>query len=168
MLEFLMHPIVTTSIGMALLATVMAWYFLSIGKDRKRLFEKERAELNKKIQHQISMRNDVIDRLSVHKDKYGAEAHKWKKKYEDLESTAYSVTDKLEEKLDGCREEIRGLKYKNEVLQALVSGVVQAHKIKRPKLTSILNNLPDRLQDTKKFEKILASILKEANKDERL
>jgi flagellar biosynthesis component FlhA len=168
MLEFMMHPIVTTSIGVALIATVMAWYFWSVGKDRKILFEKERAELNKEMQHQMSMRNDVIDRLTVHNDKHKAEANEWKQEYEELEVTALSVSDKFEENLNNYREEIRGLKYKNEVLQALVSGVVQSHSIKRPKLASILNNLPERLHDTKKFENILSAILREANKDERL
>ncbi|XOB63895.1 hypothetical protein ACMC5R_07290 [Deferribacteres bacterium DY0037] len=168
MLELLMHPLVTTSIGVALIATVMAWYFWSVGKDRKMLFQKEKAELNEEMKRQVSMRNDVIDRLTVHNDKHKAEANEWKQKYEELEVTALSVSDKFEENLNSFREEIRGLKYKNEVLQALISGVVQSHNIKRPKLASILNNLPERLQDTKKFEKILASVLREANKDERL
>jgi hypothetical protein len=171
MLDLLMHPVVTTSLCVAAFAMLLVWYFWSTGKVRRNLLISERskfAEYKEDMQHKLSMQDDFIARQKVISDEYGAEAHEWKQKYEELESTAYSVTDKLEENLHSFREETRGLKYKNEIIQALISGLVQSHNIKRPKLTSILNNLPDRLQDAKKFENILASIMREANKDERL
>jgi len=171
MIQMIMHPLVVALAGVAASSMVFAWYFWSVGNDRKKILSRERAkfsEYKEDVNHKLSMRDDVIERLTLAKDKYEAQANSWKEKYEELEGTAYSVTDKLEANIEGFKEEITGLKYKNEVLQSLVSNVVMSYNIKRPKLASIINRLPERLHDAKKFEKILSFIMKEANKNERL
>lgn len=171
MIQVMMHPLFVALAGVAVLAIVLCFFFWSAASLRKNLL----IELRKKLKEQeddanfrSSMRNELIEKLTLAKDKYGAEAHKWKEQYENMESTAHAITEKLEENIENYKEEIKGLKYKNEVLTVLASDLIAAYKIKRPKITAILNNLPERLHDPKKLEKVVSAILKEVNYDERL